>query len=291
VGHASSIVWVAHRYARILRVGRTYHLSGGAGDGGGSVLILKRRGFLAVTTATTCLILAVGFLAGRTVERYVPVTESILVLSRRIMPLFYVKTEEPVLTLTFDISWGHETAPRVLEILREKNVRATFFLSGPWAKRHAGLVEEIGKAGHDIGSHGDAHVDLSRYPRDVVEENIRTAHEDLLNTAGRVSPFFRPPNGDYDDVVVETAKACGYETVIWAVDSLDWKNPGADYMVDRVPKLAFKGAIILMHASDSSKQIHEALPRIIDSLRAKGYKLVPLSELLTYGEPGRNDPR
>ncbi len=255
------------------------------------MLVLTRRGFLAAAAATVCVVLAIGFAVGRAVDRDVPVTESILVLSRQTMPMFYVKTQEPVLTLTFDISWGHETAPRVLDILREKNVRATFFLSGPWAKRHIALVEAISRAGHDIGSHGDAHVDLSRYSKDVVEENIRAAHEDLLHAAGRVSPFFRPPNGDYDDIVVETAGACGYETVIWAVDSLDWKNPGADYMVERVPKLAFNGAIILMHASDSSRQIHEALPRIIDRLRDNGYRLIPLSELVTYGAPGRDDPR
>ncbi len=255
------------------------------------MLVLSRRTILLTCTAGVLSVLAIGFAVGRAVDGDVPVSESILVVSRMNMPVFYVKTEEPVIALTFDISWGHKTAPLVLEILREKNVRATFFLSGPWAKRHAALVSEITQAGHDIGSHGDAHVDLSRYPRDVVEENIRTAHEDILNAAGRVAPFFRPPNGDYDDIVVETAKACGYETVIWAVDSLDWKNPGADYMVDRVLKLAFKGAIVLMHASDSSRQIHEALPRVIDGLRQKGYKLVPLSELMTYGEPGRNDPR
>ncbi len=259
------------------------------------MLVITRKAVILAGACAACLVLGIGFLAGRgmerAVDRYVPVTESILVLPRTTMPIFYVKTEEPALTLTFDISWGHETAPRVLEILREKNVRATFFLSGPWAKRHVEIVQEIVRAGHEVGSHGDAHVNLSRYDRDVVEENIRTAHEDLLNAAGRVAPFFRPPNGDYDDVVVETAKACGYETVIWAVDSLDWKNPGADFMVDRVLKRAFKGAIILMHASDSSKQIHEALPRVIDGLREKGYRLVPLSELLELGEPGRDDPR
>ncbi|MGE5573999.1 MAG: polysaccharide deacetylase family protein [Bacteroidota bacterium] len=259
------------------------------------MLVIARRTVVLVGACAACLVLAIGFVAGRGVdragERYVPVTESILVLPRTTMPVFYVKTEEPALTLTFDISWGHETAPRVLEILREKNVKATFFLSGPWARRHQEIVQEIVRAGHEVGSHGDAHVNLSRYERDAVEENIRTAHEDLLNAAGRVAPFFRPPNGDYDDVVVETAKACGYETVVWAVDSLDWKNPGADYMVDRVLKRAFKGAIILMHASDSSKQIHEALPRMIDGLREKGYRIMPLSELLELGEPARDDPR
>ncbi len=73
-------------------------------------------------------------------------------------------------------------------------------------------MQEISGAGHEIGSHGgDAHVDLSRYSRDEVAENISTAHQDLLDSAGRVAPYFRPPNGDYDDVVVDTARSLGYE--------------------------------------------------------------------------------
>jgi polysaccharide deacetylase family sporulation protein PdaB len=220
-----------------------------------------------------------------------PVSEMIAIVPKIKMPMFYVETKEPVVALTFDISWGQQQVLGVLDILREKNVKSTFFLSGPWAKRYPNLVQEIAGAGHDIGSHGDAHVDLSHYSRDEVAKNISTAHEDLLDAAGRVSPYFRPPNGDYDDVVVDTARSLGYETVIWAVDSLDWKNPGVDFMVDRVLGRIFPGAIVLMHASDSSQQIQDALPLIIDGLREKGFRLVPLSELLRLGTPARRDPR
>ena len=220
-----------------------------------------------------------------------PVTEMIAIVPKVKMPIFYVETKEPAVALTFDISWGQQQVMGVLGILREKNVKSTFFLSGPWAKRYPDLVQEIAAAGHDIGSHGDAHVDLSNYSRDEVAKNISTAHEDLLDTAGRVSPYFRPPNGDYDDVVVDTARSLGYETVIWAVDSLDWKNPGVDFMVERVLGRTFSGAIVLMHASDSSQQIQDALPLIIDGLRGKGFRLVPLSELTRLGTPARRDPR
>jgi len=91
--------------------------------------------------------------------------------------------------------------------------------------------------------------------------------------------------------VVDTARSLGYETVIWAVDSLDWKNPGVDFMVERVLGRTFSGAIVLMHASDSSQQIQDALPLIIDGLRGKGFRLVPLSELTRLGTPARRDPR
>lgn len=220
-----------------------------------------------------------------------PVTERIAVVPKVKMPIFYVDTKEPVVALTFDISWGQQQVMGVLEILREKNVKSTFFLSGPWAKRYPNFVQEIAKAGHGIASHGDAHVDLSNYSREEIEKNISTAHKDLVDTAGKVSPYFRPPNGDYDDVVIDTARSLGYETVIWAVDSLDWKNPGVDFMVERVLGRTFPGAIVLMHASDSSQQIQDALPLIIDGLREKGYRLVPLSELMTIGTPVRWDPR
>ena len=106
-----------------------------------------------------------------------------------------------------------------------------------------------------------------------------------------MAPFFRPPNGDYDDQVIKVARELGFETIIWSVDSLDWKNPGASFMVSRVVNKAFPGAVILCHASDSSKQIHLALPEIISALRAKGYKFVNLTELSQGVEPGRNDPR
>ncbi|MBE3583811.1 MAG: polysaccharide deacetylase family sporulation protein PdaB [Limnochordaceae bacterium] len=206
-------------------------------------------------------------------------------------PVFYVKTPQKQVALTFDISWGHDTAPKVLDILKQENVRATFFLSGPWARRHPELVSRIVADGHEIASHGDQHVNLSQYSHEQVAENIRKAEADLVQVSGKTPRLFRPPNGDYDDMVIETARELGYETVIWAIDTLDWKNPGPDYMIRRVLSQVFNGAIILMHASDSSRQIHLALPEIIRQLRAQGYSFLPVGELLLAGTPGRNDPR
>lgn len=212
-------------------------------------------------------------------------------LLAREMPIFYVKKKAPEVCLTFDISWGEKTWPLVLKVLEEHQVPASFFISGPWAIRHPEAVKEIYHKGHEIASHGDRHLNLSQYPKAVVKENISKAYQDLSSIVERVAPFFRPPNGDYDDLVIDTARELGFETVIWSVDSLDWKNPGPDYMIERVLKRAFPGAIILCHASDSSKQIHLALPGIISGLRNKGYRLVTLSELAQGGSFARNDPR
>ncbi|MGQ9778440.1 MAG: polysaccharide deacetylase family protein [Bacillota bacterium] len=248
------------------------------------VFFLKGRGWSHAVVALAAL--CGGILLGR-LTVFWPVRPTLAE-----MPLFYVKTEEPKVALTFDISWGEKTLPQVLPILARMKVRATFFLSGPWAQSHPALVRAIQAGGHEIASHGQEHVNLSQYPEEKIRENIGRAHRILTElTQGRVAYFFRPPNGDYDDLVVVTARSQNYETVIWAVDSLDWQNPGVEYMVRRVVEKTFPGAIILCHASDSSRQIHEALPGMIEGLRAKGYQFVTMSELIRCGRPGRDDPR
>lgn len=233
------------------------------------------------------LIFVIGYCVGKISNTGFPT----MGLLAKEMPIFFIKKNIPQICLTFDISWGEKTLPLVLKVLRENQVPATFFVSGPWAIRHPELAKNIFLNGHEIASHGDRHINLSEYPKEVVNQNILKAHQDLLSVVDRVLPYFRPPNGDYDDLVIDTARELGFETIIWSIDSLDWKNPGPEYMVERILKRAFPGAIVLCHASDSSQQIHLALPGIIKGLRAKGYKLVTLSELFNNGTPARNDPR
>lgn len=233
------------------------------------------------------VVFGAGYFTGKHTREIFPANSFLA----REMPIFYIEKGAAEVSLTFDISWGEKTLPLVLQILAENQVPATFFVSSPWALTHQRELKAIADCGHEIASHGDKHINLSQYPKETVKNNIKKAHQDLLSVVDRVAPFFRPPNGDYDDVVIDTAKELGFETVIWAVDSLDWKNPGPDYMVQRILTRSFPGAIILCHASDSSKQIHLALPGIIKGLRAKGYKLVSLSQLFENGTPGKNDPR
>lgn len=238
--------------------------------------------------AVVCLVIfGLGYFIGFWTAGNIPVVG----LLNKQMPIFYVKKTNSEVCLTFDISWGNQTLPKVLEILEKNQVPATFFCSGPWATQNPDALKSIYNKGHEIASHGDRHINLSQYPKAVVETNLIKAHRDLLTVVDKVAPYFRPPNGDYDDLVIDTAREVGFETVIWSVDSLDWKNPGPDYMIKRVLSKVFPGAILLFHASDSSKQIHLALPEIIKGLRAKGLKPVLLSQLMAGGIPGRNDPR
>ena len=205
-------------------------------------------------------------------------------LQPNLRPIYSAKTDEKVVALTFDISWGQKMAPKVLDVLKQENVKATFFLSGPWSKNHVELVKRIHADGHQIESHGQAHVNFSGLGRDGTAKNIAAAHAILQELTGRGPTYIRPPNGDFNKVSVQAAKDLGYATVIWSVDSLDWKNPGVDVIVNRTVKLIHPGAIILMHASDSCKQTDQALPTVLKTLRQQGYKFVSLDELIrTYG--------
>jgi len=194
-------------------------------------------------------------------------------------PVRWVDIDAKKLALTFDISWGEKTLPGVLEALDAHDVDCTFFVSGTWSMTHPELLRQIVQAGHEIGSHGHKHIRLSQYPRDVIEDNISTAHDIIKDITGRDPNLFRPPDGDFNDLVIRTAMELGYTTIIWDTDSLDWKNPGVDFMVKRVLKKAHPGDIVLLHASDSAKQTPEALPLIIEGLRERGYDLVTISEL------------
>ncbi|MDO7786706.1 polysaccharide deacetylase family sporulation protein PdaB [Desulforamulus aquiferis] len=197
--------------------------------------------------------------------------------------IYKVKTDQKVAALTFDISWGTEVPGPVLDILKQNNIKATFFISGPWAKKHPEFPKRIVAEGHEIASHGEEHVNLSQYSKEDVRKNIMTAHEKIKEVTGVEPNLIRTPNGDWNDMVLTTAEELNYKVIQWSTDSLDWKKPGVEAITDRVLKKIHPGAIILMHASDTCLQTPDALPRVLEGLQKQGYQLVTVSELLKLG--------
>ncbi|MDI4643429.1 polysaccharide deacetylase family sporulation protein PdaB [Cohnella hashimotonis] len=196
--------------------------------------------------------------------------------------VYSVPTDRKVVALTFDISWGEKRAQPILDILKEKNVKnVTFFLSSPWSKTHPDIVQNIVDGGYEIGSHGHKHVNYSQLSDDEIRKQIQTAHGMLSDQTGKSPNLIRMPNGDFDKRVLRIAEDLNYKVIQWDTDSLDWKNPGVNAIVQRVVTKAHPGDIILLHASDSCLQTHEALPQIIDQLRAKGYEFVTVSQLMS----------
>jgi polysaccharide deacetylase family sporulation protein PdaB len=199
--------------------------------------------------------------------------------------IYKVKTEKKVAALTFDISWGTKVPGPVLDTLKKNNVKSTFFLSGPWVKQYPQFPKRIAAEGHEVASHGNRHIDLDKESVQTVKEEISAAHQSIKEVTGTDPSLIRTPNGAWNDMVLGEADQLGYKVIQWSVDSLDWKKPGVDAIVKRVLDRVHPGAIILMHASDTCLQTPEALPKVLEGLKAQGYELVTVSELLKEG-PG-----
>ena len=203
--------------------------------------------------------------------------------------IYSVDTDKKQVALTFDISWGEERAGPILDVLEQKELKkATFFLSSPWAESHPDIVKRIVDMGFEIGSHGHRHENYSSLSDEQIREQISKAHSILTEVTGKEPNLIRYPNGDFDRRVLKIADKLGYKSIQWDTDSLDWMNPGKEKIIDRVVSKVHPGDIILMHASDSCKQTHEALPTIIDNLRNQGYEFVTVSELIAGAEVDLN---
>ena len=195
--------------------------------------------------------------------------------------IYKVNTDQKVIALTFDISWGEKAPGPILDILQQKQVaKATFFLSGPWVLHHQEIAKRIKGMGYEIGSHGNMHKNFSEHTDGWIREQVQKSEHSIKEVLGIKTTLIRTPNGDFNKRVLTELHKMHYTVIQWNTDSLDWMNPGVEQIQQRVLTRVVPGDIILMHASDSCKQTHIALPAIIDGLRAKGYRFATVSELV-----------
>lgn len=167
-----------------------------------------------------------------------------------------------------------------MDILAKYNVHVTFFMTGGWVESYPEDVKMILAAGHDLGNHSENHKNMSQLSDEQCQEELKKVHNKVKELTGYEMFLFRPPYGDYDNHVVTNAKKLGYYTIQWDVDSLDWKDYGADSIIKTVceHKNLQNGSIILMH--NGAKYTKDALETVIQTLQDKGYKIVPISELI-----------
>ena len=190
------------------------------------------------------------------------------------------RTEDKVVALTFDHSYGNKFTPSILDTLQQRNLKVTFFIMGPWAKKYPEVAKRIAADGHEIGSHGYRHENYGDHTAAWVREDITKAHEQIKEVTGVEPTLLRPPNGHYSRTSLQVTDELGYKTIIWNIDSLDWKNPGRDVIINRVVQRLKPGAIILLHASDRPLETADALPELLDRIAAAGYRIVTVGDLL-----------
>ena len=197
--------------------------------------------------------------------------------------------------LTFDDGPSQEFTPLVLEILKEYNVPATFFLVGVHAERYPNIARRIAEEGHEIGNHTYGHINVPTVSNKALYEEVIKATRVIAQTTGEYPKYVRPPRGVYDARFRRLSHVLGQKIVLWTISTRDWRyGTSAQSIVKRAVSQAKGGDIILFHDSgalvkneggDRSATVR-ALPLVIEGLRQKGLEIVPLSELLEeeFGE-------
>ena len=204
-----------------------------------------------------------------------------VVAAKKVLPVYSVEREEPVISVTFDASWGGDKTMKILDLLDEYNAKATFFLVGIWVDKYPELVKAIAERGHEIGNHSDSHAHFTQISDSQIRQELDSCSDKIEALTGVRPTLFRPPYGDYNSKVVTIVRDEGYECVQWSVDSLDWKNRGVDDLVKRATNNVQKGDIILFH--NDSEYIVEALPAILKHYQALGFNMIPAKDILLTG--------
>ena len=234
--------------------------------------VLRKKNLLTIISMVTVLVLCLAVLSGT--GAYQVFYGSAM----RKLPIYRVQTDEKKISISFDCAWGVDYTDKLLEIMEEENVKCTFFMVEFWTVKHPDYVKKIFDAGHEIGTHSATHPYMSKLDKIAIERELTTSKQAIESITGKRVVTFRPPYGDYDDLLIDTAKSLGLYTIQWDVDSLDWKDLSAKEIFNRVTTRVKNGSIVLFH--NQGLHTAEALRDIIRTLKDKGYDLVPICELI-----------
>ena len=193
-----------------------------------------------------------------------------------------VETTEKKIALGFDCGYNNKFTDYILDTMDEYDAKVTFFVTGFFCKGFPDQLTKIHERGHEIGNHTMQHLRMANLPPEDIYKEIQGVN-DLVREATDVSPvIMRPPYGSAGATVVAISRMTGCETVFWTMDSYDWDpKVSADEIIERATKNMGEGCILLFH--NSAPKTKQTLKVILDDYKAKGLKIVPVSELLYDG--------
>lgn len=236
-------------------------------------LVVKKSGLLKILITSVCLIVllvcvgatgAAAVYSGKTTRK---------------LPIYSVETDEKVVSLSFDASWGADKTLSILDTLTKYDIKANYFVVGFWAEKYADTLKTLSDSGRvEIGTHSNTHPHLPKLSKSAMELELTSSCEIITKITGKPVELFRPPFGDYSDTMLEIAQNNKLYTIQWDVDTLDWKDLSAMAMSQRVLSQVKNGSIVLMH--NDGKNTAQALPIIIEGLKNKGYSFKTIGELI-----------
>ena len=182
--------------------------------------------------------------------------------------------------LTFDCGYENGYTSKILDVLKDKEVNATFFVTGHYVDSASDLVLRMNREGHVVANHSNLHKDITKISNEEIKIEVLDLEKKYINLTGSaITKFFRPPAGTFDKRSLDMVASLGYTSLFWSVSYKDWNHQNSvDYAVKEVCDNIHNGAIILLHAvSDANSK---ALPLIIDRLEKEGYTIASTLDLL-----------
>jgi peptidoglycan-N-acetylmuramic acid deacetylase len=193
----------------------------------------------------------------------------------------YLGKDEKVIYLTFDAGYENGNVARILDTLKKHEVEGAFFILENLINRNPELVTRMRDEGHLVCNHTSKHKDLTKISKEEIEKEIGSL--EMLykeKIGGEMAPFFRPPEGKFDEKSLETIKKLGYTTVFWSLAYADWDNdkqPSAEFAKKILCENIHNGAVILLHPT--SKTNADILDELITKWKSEGYRFGSLTEL------------
>ena len=198
--------------------------------------------------------------------------------SGRLVPIYSVDTDEKQVAISFDAAWGADKTKEIIEVLKEYNATATFFLVGFWVDKYPEMVNAIDEAGLEIGTHSNTHPDMAKLDASTVKNELETSMNKITSLINKEIKVFRPPYGSYNNTLLSTCEQLGLKAIQWDVDSLDWKGLSAGEVTNRVMQKAKNGSIILMH--NNADHVVDSTRLTLDWLTKSGYRVTSVGELI-----------
>lgn len=236
--------------------------------------VLNSKTLFSVILAIVAAVLLSGSIGGMTSAQV------FFGYSTRLVPVYEVETTEKKVAISFDAAWGADKTQGIIDILKEYNATATFFLVGFWIDKYPEMVKAIDEAGMEIGNHSLTHPDLTTVSQEKLKEEIASVNQQIEEITNKPVKVFRCPYGAYNNNVVNMTMQEGLLPVQWSVDSLDWKGISALDITTRIISNVKNGSIILCH--NNADNILDALVMVLDKLTKEGYKVVSVGELVMF---------
>lgn len=233
--------------------------------------INSHPGYLYLYSIIGCF-LTLAMISGVLPANYLPI-----ITPQKYHPYYQGSNNSPKVALACNVFWGEEYIPTMLQTMDNEQIHITFFIGGSWAKRFPHVLKDIANHKHELANHSYSHPHPNSISKTKNQEEILKTQELIQDITDVKTTLYAPPYGEFNETVLIAAGELGYQTIMWSIDTIDWKRPHSEVIKKRVLNKLHNGAIILMHPTEPTAK---ALPDLIRKIHERGYSIVTVSELL-----------